>query len=314
MPSDLKTPHEDVASAKSALNKTPTRRHVGSVVLQLIAMLGIGLLVYPQAADWVSALGHRSEISNYMARSDTTTDTERQQLLDAAYSYNDEIDPGPLTDPYLSEAEDAALGSERYQRYEEMLRLSGTEAIGTLNYPEVDIALPMYHGTTDEVVSKGVGHLYGTSLPVGGPSTRSVLTAHSGLPQARLFTDLHDAEVGDTFWVSVLGEDHYYQVREIETVLPNQTESFQVVEGEDWITLFTCTPIGVNSHRLLVHAERIDDPPLDESLTVTGAANLGFPWWALIFIAGSAVIAWILFAPPRRSQRLRQASKSTASA
>lgn len=268
-------------------------------------MLGIGLLIYPAAADWVNSIGHKSEISDYVHQVESTPGEERQRILDAAYAYNDEIEPGPLTDPYLTSEEDAAIGSDVYKAYEEMLRISGTDSIGTLNYPAVDIALPMYHGTADDVIAKGIGHMYGTSLPVGGPSTRSVLTAHSGLPHAKLFTELHDATVGDTFWISVLGEDHHYQVREIETVLPNQTDSFQVIEGEDWVTLFTCTPIGVNSHRLLVHAQRIDDPDTgNQSITGDGFAA-GFPWWAAIFIGGSAVTAWLLFAPPRKARKVR---------
>jgi sortase A len=169
----------------------------------------------------------------------------------------------------------------------------------------VHIALPIYHGTSDPVISKGVGHMYGTSLPIGGPSTRSVLTAHSGLPNAKLFTPLHQAEVGDTFWISVLGEDHHYQVRAIETVEPGDTESFKIIEGEDWVTLFTCTPIGINSHRLLVHAQRIADPGesgLEEVIGGDGV-TLGFPWWALWFVGGSGVVAWVLFAPGRKKKK-----------
>lgn len=295
----------DATGSKSKRTAKQKRGIAGSVVLQVFAMLGIGLLIYPAAADWLNSIGHKSEISDYVNQVESTPGEERQRILDAAYAYNDQIEPGPLTDPYLTSEEDSAIGSDVYKAYEEMLRISGTDSIGTLNYPAVDIALPMYHGTTDDVIAKGIGHMYGTSLPVGGPSTRSVLTAHSGLPQAKLFTDLHDATVGDTFWISVLGEDHHYEVREIETVLPNQTDSFQVIEGEDWVTLFTCTPIGVNSHRLLVHAQRIDDPGTSDQILTGDGLAAGFPWWAAIFIGGSAITAWLLFAPPRKARRSR---------
>lgn len=267
-------------------------------------MFGIGLLIYPDGADWVNSLGHNSEISGYTRQIENTPPEERQRILDVAYNYNDQLEPGPLTDPYLSEAEDALVGSEVYKAYEEMLRVSGTDAIGTLNYPDVNIALPMYHGTSDEVISKGIGHLYGTSLPVGGPSTRSVVTAHSGLPHAKLFTQLHDAEVDDIFWISVLGEEHYYQVRELETVLPNETDSFQIIEGEDWVTLFTCTPVGVNSHRLLVHAQRIPAPEGEGERLVAGdGLTAGFPWWLVIFIGGSALVALMLFMPAKKKKK-----------
>lgn len=294
---------------KHRLQKQPRTRKqkqrlLSNIVLQFLAMVGIGLLLYPDAADWVNSLSHNAEISGYVKQVENTSPEERQHKLDVAYTYNDQLDPGPLTDPYLSEAEDAALGSDLYKAYEEMLRLNGTDAIGTVNYPEVDISLPIYHGTTNEVISKGAGHMYGTSLPIGGPSTRAVMTAHSGLPHAKLFTGLHKAEVGDTFWISVLGEDHYYQVRELETGLPNETDSLTIIDGEDWVTLFTCTPVGVNSHRLLVHAERIPAPENSGDQMIGGdGITAGFPWWLLIFIAGSALVAFVLFKPAKKKKK-----------
>lgn len=290
--------------AKHRRQRTPAekRRIASNIVLQILAMVGIGLLLYPNSADWVNSLSHNSEIDGYVNRVEDTPSEKRQEILSTAYEYNDELDPGPLTDPYLTESESETIGTDLYGAYEEMLRVSGTDAIGTVNYPSVDIALPIYHGTEDKAISTGVGHMYGTSLPVGGPSTRSVLTSHSGLPHAKLFTELHDAEVGDIFWISVLGEDHHYQVREIETVLPNETESFEIIEGEDWVTLFTCTPIGVNSHRLLVHAERIPSPEDSDDRIVEGDWWPGFPWWLVIFLGASAAVAVFLFAPGRKKK------------
>lgn len=263
-------------------------------------MIAIGVLAYPEAASWIARIGHNSEISGYTRQTERTSTEERTQILDAAYAYNEQLEPGPLTDPYISVNEDEALRSDLYLAYEQMLRVSGSDVIGTIVYPRLGIGLPAYHGTSDEVISKGIGHMYGTSLPIGGPSTRAVLTAHSGLPHSKLFTDLPKAKVGDTFWVSVLGEDHYYRVEQVETVEPGQTDSLQIVEGEDWVTLFTCTPIGVNSHRFLVHAVRIDDAEAPRDAAIAGdGTSLGFPWWAAWFVGGSGVVAWILFAPPR---------------
>ncbi len=272
-----------------------------SIGLQLVAMAAIGMLVYADAASWFARIGHNAEISGYVRQVDATPSAERTRILEAADAYNEVLEPGPLTDPYVSVNEDEALRSELYLAYEEMLRLGGTDAIGTINYPRLNIGLPAYHGTSDEVISKGIGHMYGTSLPVGGPSTRAVLTAHSGLPHAKLFTELPQAQVGDTFWISVLGEDHYYRVEKTETVLPDDTESLKIIDGEDWVTLFTCTPIGVNSHRFLVHAVRIDDAAGLENLELGGdGVSLGFPWWALWFVGGSAAVALVLFLPARR--------------
>ncbi|WP_225732872.1 class C sortase [Pseudoclavibacter sp. CFCC 11306] len=296
---------------KPRASRTPPqkRRLAWNIVLQTLAMLGIGLLVYPQAATWFARIAQNNQISGYVERVQQTPSAERQRILDAAYAYNNELKPGPLTDPYITENPDEALRTEVYQAYENMLRVSDTDVIGTLSYPKLDIGLPIYHGTADETISKGVGHMYGTSLPVGGPSTHSVLTAHAGLPQSKLLTDLSKAEVGDTFWISVLGEDHHYRVESTETVLPSETESLKITPGEDWVTLFTCTPIGINSHRFMVHAKRLPDGQGDasEELGADGAP-LGFPWWAVWFVGGSGVVGWMLFAPPRKKGKKRRDS------
>lgn len=277
------------------------KRLAWNIVLQVFAMIAIALLVYPDAASWIARIGHNAEISGYIDSVEQTPDAERQRILDAAYAYNDTLEPGSLTDPYISQNPDEARRTAVYKSYEELLRVSGTDVIGTLSYPRLDIGLPVYHGTSEEVIAKGAGHMFGTSMPVGGPSTHSVLTAHSGLPQSKLFTDLLDAKVGDEFWISVLGEDHYYRVASVDTVLPEDA-SFEIIEGEDWVTLFTCAPIGVNSHRYLVHAERIPGPEMGREAIPGDGMELGFPWWALWFVGGSLLVGWFLFAPTRKKK------------
>ncbi|MFT4285883.1 MAG: class C sortase [Protaetiibacter sp.] len=287
---------------------------LSGIAILLVAMVAIGLLVYPDAADWFARVDHDAEVSGYVERVAATPSDERRRTLDAAYHYNETLNPGPLTDPYVSESEDAVLRSPVYVAYEQLLRISGTDTIGTLSYPGIDVILPIYHGTTDEVISKGIGHLYGTSLPVGGPSTRAVLTAHAGLPQAKLLTNLTQARVGDTFWISVLGEDHYYRVESTETVLPGDTESLRIIDGQDWVTLFTCTPIGINSHRFMVHAIRIPNPDAasdDVTAIVGDGLTAGFPWWALVFVGGSALVALVVFWPFRRRRKGEGAAPGT---
>ncbi len=276
-----------------------------SVLLQMVAMVGIGLLVYPDAADWFSRLDHNAEVSGYVETVGQTVSGERLQKLDAAYAYNDQLQPGPLLDPYLDNG-DTQSNDAVYAAYEQLLTVSGSDAIGTVSYPSLGITLPIYHGTSDETLTRGVGHLYGSSMPVGGPSTHAVLTSHSGLPQAKLFTSLLDAKVGDVFWISVLGEEHYYRVQSTETVLPGQTEALAIVRDQDLVTLFTCAPIGVNSHRYMVHAVRIPDPATASEQVISGdGLTAGFPWWAVWFVGSSAVVGIILFAPPkpRRAKR-----------
>lgn len=277
------------------------RRLFAPISLQALAMLGIGALLYPTAANWFATLHHNSEISGYTQAVEQLPDADRQALLAAAEAYNATLPAGVLRDPYTAGSQEAATANaEAYAAYEEVLRVAGTDVIGSLTYAKLNIGLPIYHGTGEDSLQRGVGHLYGSSLPVGGASTHSVLTSHSGLINASLFTPLTKAAVGDTFQVTVLGETRTYQVDSIETVLPEDTSSLQVVAGEDRVTLVTCTPIGINSHRLLVHSKRIANPESTGDQTVAGdGRTAGFPWWAVVFFGSSGVMAWVLFRPTK---------------
>lgn len=293
----------------------PRRRLGVPLALQIGAMIGIGALLYSSAADWFATLNHDSEISGYIDSVEQLPDHEREAELQLARDYNAHMPQGVLRDPYSAPAEQNERDAA-YRAYEEVLRVSDNGVIGDLAYPRLGIGLPLYHGTSDEVLAKGAGHLYGSSLPVGGPSTHSVLTSHSGLLKASLFTPLPGARIGDTFQVTVLGETHYYEVDRIDTVEPEQTEGLRIVHGEDYVTLITCTPIGINSHRLLVRGVRVDAPTSDDGRALAGdGRTAGFPWWAVGFAGGSAAVAWVLFAPPsgRRRQR-RQADGTSAKA
>lgn len=283
------------------------------ILLQILAMIGIGALVYSSAADWFSTLNHNAEISGYTDSVDGLTGPERAEALDIARDYNAHMPQGVLRDPYTA-PQDAAQ-NEAYSLYSNILRVSDNGVIGELAYPRLGIGLPVYHGTSEEVLRKGVGHLYGSSLPVGGPSTHSVLTSHSGLLNASLFTPLPKAELGDTFTVQVLGETHWYRVDRIETIEPEQTERLQIVDGQDLVTLITCTPVGINSHRLLVQGTRIDAPVSDGRQAIAGdGRSAGFPWWAVIFVGGSALTAYPLFAPQRRRESAPSPTHQTGGA
>ncbi|GAA1315156.1 class C sortase [Leucobacter albus] len=332
----------DAAAARKR-ERRGGRRLGAPIVLQVIAMLGIGALVYPAAADWFAALAHTEERAGYVREVDQLTPTERAAALEAARTYNANLPAGALVDPYsaagdpVAEAADAAA----YRAYEDVLRVpaidddgtdnagtnsagtassgtraantrsAGTDVIGEVVYPRLGIGLPVYHGAGEAALTRGVGHLYGSSLPVGGESTHSVLTSHSGLVHASLFTKLPQARIGDVFEVRVLGETMFYEVDGLETVEPFVTDSLSVAPGEDRVTLFTCTPIGVNSHRFLVHAVRV--PPPTGSAPATAAGSAGFPWWALIFAGGAGGTAYLLFAPPRgRAARGRRAGSGPA--
>lgn len=282
------------------------------IVLQVLAMIGIGVLVYSSAADWFATLNHNAEVSGYTNSVTQAEPKELTETLRIARDYNAHMPAGMLRDPYSGPQPDATDDSA-YALYEQLLTVQGTQVIGELTYPRLGIGLPVYHGTSDEVLQKGVGHLFGSSLPVGGPSTHSVLTSHSGLVHASLFTKLPKAKIGDTFTMQVLGETHWYRVDSIETVLPEQTEGLAIVPGHDFVTLITCTPTGINSHRLLVRGERIEAPESAGRQVIAGdGKTAGFPWWALIFLAGSGVTAYLLFAPVRRRDDKNSAGNDVA--
>ena len=176
--------------------------------------------------------------------------------------------------------------------YLDQLRLGASDTMARLRIPTIGASLPVFHGTSDEMLERGVGHLQGSALPVGGAGTNSVLTGHSGIPQSRLFTDLHDLVAGDLMTVEVVGETLTYQVDRIDTVLPTETDLLQPVPEADLLTLVTCTPIGVNTHRLLVQAHRVDEADLPAAVIVAGAAGAGFPWWGLVW---SGALTWGLW-------------------
>ncbi|MBN9611898.1 MAG: class C sortase, partial [Actinobacteria bacterium] len=242
-------------------------------------------------------------------------DPARSAALQAAREYNAQLPPGVLRDPYTTEVASGDLAKDPgYQRYERLLVPSGAAAaagsaagvIGELDYPGVGLSLPIYHGTGEQSLTRGVGHLYGSSLPVGGSSTHAVLTSHSGQVNASLFSTLPEARLGDVFQLSVLGERLYYRVDRIDTVLPEQTENLTIIPGGDYVTLVTCTPIGINSHRLLVRGERVAAPQGAGREAIAGdGRSAGFPWWAPAFLAGSGAVAWMLFGPSRRARRDR---------
>lgn len=266
---------------------TPVRT---KILLAAIALIGVFIMLYPMTARWFSQANQSADISGYSMEVSAITLAERQAALDAAREYNDTLPSGAAFDPFTQAI--AVEGSEQYEAYLNQLEGVPTGVMARVRIPDIGVDLPIYHGTSERTLLQGVGHLYGSSLPVGGDGTHSVLTAHSGLADAVLFTFLKDLETGDTFEVEVYGERLTYQINDIRVVEPHDTESLIPTAGEDLVTLVTCTPIGVNSHRLLVTGERIPTPT-DPLTPVPAEVEIpGFPWWA-VFGAGALVLAVI---------------------
>ena len=216
-------------------------------------LLALGITLYPLISNWYNER-HQSEIhTQYEEIIDKIDDTELLEARAAAADYNATLVPGTQSgDSFSQEAI-----REAAENYDSLLNMAGDGIMGYVQIPMIRVDLPIYHGTETETLDVGIGHLLGTSLPVGGESTHSVLTAHSGMATQKLFSDLDQLEYGDVFYLQILGETLAYQVDAIHTVLPHDTTYLGITEGADHCTLVTCTPFGVNTHRLLVRGTRI---------------------------------------------------------
>ena len=234
--------------------KKPTKRksRILSLLLILALLAGLSLLLYPTAADWWNSMHQSRAIASYVESVVELDETQYESVWQAAVEYNAGI---PDEDTrFLPDEEEKAL-------YETLLNVGGDGIMGYVEIPKIDVELPIYHGTNEEILQTAVGHIEGSSLPVGGEGTHSVISGHRGLPSARLFTDLDQLEPGDTFMLHVLNETLTYEVDEINTVLPDDISLLGLEDGEDLCTLVTCTPYGVNSHRLLVRGHRVENAP-----------------------------------------------------
>lgn len=225
------------------------------IILILTAVIGfvlaLGIALYPMVSTIYNEK-HQSKIHiEFLQQVENTDDVKLQETLQNAVAYNAALS-GVLSDGFTEEALLGAL-----ENYDTQLNVTGRGIMGYVSVPKIDVTLPIYHGTDSGTLERGIGHLLGTSLPVGGDSTHSVLTAHSGMASHRMFSDLPQLKEGDVFYLEVLNETLAYQVDQIKTVLPHDTTYLGIEDGQDLCTLVTCTPFGVNSHRLLVRGHRI---------------------------------------------------------
>jgi sortase A len=253
-------------------------------IVAVICLGGVLAVLYPSAANWLADLDHSTRIDEYAADVVTESPADRIARLRDARAYNRQLVGGATIDAHerLPQADPGTGPSD----YAEQLHSDSNGLMARIRIPAIDVDLPIYHGTSDDVLDKGVGHLEGTALPVGGSGTHSVLTAHRGLASAELFTRLDEVETGDSFTIEVLGEVLVYRVIDARVVEPTETEMLSAVPGDDLVTLVTCTPLGINSHRILVTAEHVLPTPPDE-LAASGreAAGPGVPWWAIVVTA-----------------------------
>ena len=244
-----------VSSGPSQSGGLPSKRAV--IVAVLLAFAGIAAILYPYVSDY---LARRQQAEVGQQQEQVVAQAPKQDLSaewGAAREFNRRQLQGRVV---VSDPFDPSNATPSDEEYAKVLNLAGDGVMGQLVIPSIGVNLPIYHSVSDDQLLRGVGHLPTTSLPIGGPSTHSVLAGHTGLPSAKILGDIDQLKEGDWFIIRVLGEDHAYRVTSTEVVLPTETQSLVTQDGKDLVTLVTCTPYGVNTHRLLVHAERCDVP------------------------------------------------------
>ena len=225
------------------------KKHNTTILLILVLVVGLSLILYPTIADWWNSFHQSRAIADYDAILSEMKEEDYTHLFEAAMAYNEQ----------LRQLKFPLMYYDQVPGYDDLLDITGTGIIGYIDIPSIQVELPIYHGTSDGVLQIAAGHVEGSSLPTGGENTHCVISAHRGLPSARLFTDLDKMQIGDTFTLSVVDRILTYEVDQILTVLPHEVEPLYVQEGEDYCTLVTCTPYGINTHRLLVRGTRIEN-------------------------------------------------------
>lgn len=236
---------------------------ISTIILILVFLAGLSLLLYPTVSDYWNSLHQSCAIAEYTSQVAKLDDNLYEQLWTDAEKYNETLVNKP--DRY-------EMTEEEREEYESLLDVSGNGIIGYIEIPKIDCSLPVYHGTDEAVLQIAVGHIAGSSLPVGGESTHCVLSGHRGLPSAKLFTNLDQLVEGDTFMLRVLDETLTYEVDQIHIVEPDQLSLLEIEEGKDYCTLVTCTPYGINTHRLLVRGHRVENAERADASHVTADA------------------------------------------
>lgn len=275
------------------------KKHMVTVILILIFLAGAGIFAYPTVADQWNRLHQSRAIAGYQAAVEDMDAEEYQAAWQAAEEYNRSIEENTFLHDAFSQEERNLRDTE----YWNLLNLGGTGIMGYISIPQIDVRFPIYHGTSDPVLQIGAGHMYGTALPVGGEGNHSVIAGHRGLPSARLFTDLDQLETGDKFYLHILDKVLAYEVDQVSDMIDKDdietlTALMQREEGKDQVTLFTCTPYGVNSHRLLIRGHQVEYHGEDNETETDGSMLKSFRdyymLYALLAIAAVLLAAAVI--------------------
>lgn len=272
-----------------------------TIAFILLLILGLGILLYPTLSDAWNRHVASSLVNDYETAIGEKSDDEIENIRQLAIAYNRTLIGNVLPDAF------AELQLPPDATYDSMLDPAGSGYMGTVEVPAIDCTLPIYHYTTEEVLQKGAGHLAGSSLPVGGESTHCVISAHRGLPRAKMFTDLDRMKEGDVFYLHVLEETLAYEVDQIKTVEPTETSDLSIQTGEDLCTLLTCTPYAINTHRLLVRGHRIPyDAAQHQNVAKSAPRGYSILLRVLSVLAGLALAGVIIYLLRRRQKRHKQ--------
>lgn len=261
-----------------------------------IFILGLAIMSYPMISNWYYRIESNNQVADYKEARDLLSDEEIQRRIRLAKIYNDNLGNVTPKDPYSEEEKHKAI-----ENYAQMLELR--TKIGVISIPSIDVELPIYAGTNEEILQKGAGHLEGTSLPIGGESTHTVITAHSGLPSARLFTDLQKVKMGEKFYIDNIAGTLAYEVDHIDVIDPSDFSQLLVVPEKDYATLLTCTPIMINTHRLIVRGHRVPYvPEVDEKVKEDKGKNLGIDKKLIILLIFAIIILGRYFLSKRKKK------------
>lgn len=241
------------------------KKKLSNLILVLIFLTGVSLLVYPTFSDWWNSLHQSRAIAAYVDQVNTLDDAQYETMLEQADAYNQTL---------IGKEDRYNLSDSELETYNSLLDVTGTGIMGYVVIPKINVRLPIYHGTDPAVLEIAIGHIAGSSLPVGGESTHCVLSGHRGLPSAKLFTDIDQLKEGDQFMLEVLGDTLTYEVDQIKVVLPDELDDIEIEEGKDLCTLVTCTPYGVNTHRLLVRGHRVETVQQNHVRVVSDAVQI----------------------------------------
>ena len=290
------------------------KRKLAIFGILLIFIAGVGVMSYPLVSSVINNIDSRNHVEEYTKTTKQMSSEETLEMLKQAEKYNHSLTNNVIiTDPFDKEAYEK-IGAD----YEDALNVDGNGLIGYIDIPKINVYLPIYHSTTEDILAKGAGHLQNTSLPIGGESTHSVISAHTAYPGETFFDYLTDMKEGDEFFVHVLDRVLKYEVDSIKVVLPEETGDLRVVKGEDYVTLLTCTPYSVNTHRLLVRGKRVEYD--DSKYITTGASAASFgdegifflgykiPYWAaaLIIVGFIAIVVIIVIICLKRSKNKKR--------